>query len=219
MIDRGTAERQAFKRRPPPIVVQCATGLWMDVVLRPAIRTFEALGCAERVLGNLGARWERQLAKKNPFQHFIPGKQDVFVMTYAKSGTNWMMQIAHQLVYHGKGEYDHLHNIVPWPDTEAMPGFMRRYAIPLKEATHWTRSPEQKRVIKTHFNWELLPYSEEARYIAVIRDPKDIFVSNYFFIRDGVLGRAMPTVDTWFNLYLSDRFLVGASWAVNTALP
>ncbi len=38
-------------------------------------------------------------------------------MTYAKSGTNWMMQIAHQLIYHGKGEYNHLHDVVPWPDT------------------------------------------------------------------------------------------------------
>ena len=62
-----------------------------------------------------------------------------------------------------------------------------------------------------------MPYSEEARYIAIIRDPKDIFVSNYFFLRDGVLGPAMPSVDTWYNLYLSDKFLVGGSWAVNTA--
>ena len=38
-------------------------------------------------------------------------------MTFAKSGTNWAMQIAHQLIYHGKGEFDHLHDIVPWPDT------------------------------------------------------------------------------------------------------
>ena len=68
---------------------------------------------------------------------------------------------------------------------------------------------ERKRVIKTHFNWELLPYSEEAHYIAVIRDPKDIFVSNYFFIKDSVYGNAMPAVDTWFNLFLSDKFLVG----------
>ena len=44
-------------------------------------------------------------------------------MTYAKSGTNWMMQIAHQLIYHGNGEYDHLHEIVPWPDTTIMPLF------------------------------------------------------------------------------------------------
>jgi hypothetical protein len=138
-------------------------------------------------------------------------------MTYAKSGTNWMMQIAHQLIYHGKGEYDHIHEVVPWPDTQLMGPLMQRYAIPLEDASHWATSPQRKRVIKTHFNWELLPYSEEARYIAVIRDPKDIFVSSYRFIKDSVFGPAMPSVDTWFNLFLSDKFLVGGSWAVNTA--
>jgi hypothetical protein len=139
------------------------------------------------------------------------------VMTYAKSGTNWMMQIAHQLIYHGKGEYDHLHEVVPWPDTVIMPGFMKKYAIPLEEATDWKQSPEQKRVIKTHFNWDLLPHSNDARYIAVLRDPKDVFVSNYLFVRDGVYGRGMQSVDTWFDLYMSASFPLGGSWAVNTA--
>ena len=137
-------------------------------------------------------------------------------MTYAKSGTNWMMQIAHQLIYHGQGDYDHLHDLVPWPDTMAMP-FVKKYAIPIEEATHWQQSPERLRVIKTHFDWDMLPHSDQAKYIAVIRDPKDIFVSNYHFIRDGVYGPAMPTVDTWFELFLSPKFPLGGSWAVNTA--
>ncbi|PYS30462.1 MAG: hypothetical protein DMG11_05115 [Acidobacteria bacterium] len=216
-MDLGTASSPTYIRRPSPVALQWATGLWIYGIARPVIWTLETLGCAERMLGILNELRERQLAKKNSFQNYVPGKQDVFVMTYAKSGTNWMMQIAHQLIYHGNAEYDHLHSVVPWPDTEVMPGFMRRYAIPLKDASDWERSPEKKRVIKTHYNWERLPYSEEARYIAIIRDPKDIFVSNYFFLRDGVLGPAMPSVDTWYKLYLSDKFLVGGSWAVNTA--
>ena len=106
-------------------------------VARPAVWTLETLGCAERALGYMSVRREQQLEKKNPLRNYVPGKQDVFVMTYSKSGTNWMMQIAHQLIYHGRGEYDHIHSVVPWPDTEVMPGFMRRYAIPLKEASGW----------------------------------------------------------------------------------
>jgi aryl sulfotransferase len=98
-----------------------------------------------------------------------------------------------------------------------MPPFLRRYAIPLAKATHWQTAPERKRVIKSHFNWDLLPYSEDARYIMVIRDPKDIFVSSYFFIKDSGLGAAMPSVDTWYKLFRSDKFFLGGSWAVNTA--
>jgi hypothetical protein len=127
-----------------------------------------------------------------------------------------MMQIAHQLIHHAKSEYDHLHDLVPWPDTLAMP-FLKKYAIPIDEATHWKTAPEPLRVIKTHFNWDMLPCSDTAKYIAVIRDPKDVFVSNYHFIRGGVYGPAMPRVETWLELFLSEGFPLGGSWAVNTA--
>jgi hypothetical protein len=165
----------------------------------------------------MSLRRSKMLEEKNPFRGYVPGKQDVFVATYAKSGTNWMMQIAHQLIWHGAGEFEHIHSVIPWPDTQAMPGFMQRYAIPLTDARDWETSPEGKRVIKTHFDWELLPYSEDARYIMVLRDPKDVFVSSYFFVKDGVLGSAMPSVDTWYKLFMSDGFLIGGSWASNTA--
>ena len=138
-------------------------------------------------------------------------------MTFPKSGTNWMLQIAHQPIHHGKGEYDHIHDVVPWPDIATMPGFMSRYAIPLNEATGWQSAPERKRVIKTHFNWDLIPYSSDAKYIAVIRDPKDAFVSSYFFVRDGIYGGAMPKVETWYRLFLSKNFMMGGSWAENAA--
>ena len=207
----------AFERRPPPLAMQYLFGFGIEQIFGPIIRRQERRGAASRLFVRQHDRQEKQTRKKNPFRNYVAGPQDVFVMTYAKSGTNWMMQIAHQLIYHGKGDYDHLHEIVPWPDTTIMPLFMKKYAIPIEQATHWKQSPEQKRVIKTHYNWDLLPYSTDARYIAVIRDPKDVFVSNYVFVRDGVYGTAMPSVDTWFDLYLSPHFPLGGSWAVNAA--
>jgi hypothetical protein len=206
-----------YKRRPPSRALQLLVGVGIDGLFGPLVRTMERRGRAERMFAGLHALQEKSYRKRNPFRDYVPGSQDVFVMTYAKSGTNWMMQIAHQLIHHGKGEYDHIHDLVPWPDTQAMPGFMKRYAIPLSEATGWQTAPEPRRVIKTHYNWDRLPHGDEARYIAVIRDPKDVFVSNYLFIRDGVYGPAMPSLDTWFHLYLSDDFMFGGSWAVSTA--
>jgi hypothetical protein len=206
-----------FVRKPPPLGLRLVMGVMMHVFVAPMMWVLERLGRADRVLRGASARQRKVFEDKNPFRGYVPGKQDVFVATFAKSGTNWMMQIAHQLIWHGRGEFEHIHSVVPWPDTTVMPGWMKGYAIPLQDATDWETSPERKRVIKTHFDWDLLPYSPDARYIMVIRDPKDIFVSSYFFIKDGVFGIAMPSVDTWRKLFMSDGFMIGGSWAVNTA--
>ena len=104
------------------------------------------------------ARQRQELLTKNPFKGYEPTEHDVFVVTYVKSGTNWMMQLAHQLLFHGTGEYEHIHCVVPWPDTALM-GPMRGYAIPISDPRVWQASPEGKRVIKTHFRWEDVPYS------------------------------------------------------------
>jgi Sulfotransferase domain len=196
--------------------MQWFVALMMNGLMRPLIRGLEFTGGAEKLLSSMAAQSLRR-AQANPFCRYAAGAHDVIVMTYPKSGTNWMLQIVHQLVHHGKAEYDHIHDVVPWPDVETMPGFMRRYAIPLDQATDWESAPERKRVIKTHFDWDLIPYSPEARYIAVIRDPKDVFVSSYFFLKDGLYGSAMPKVDTWYRLFLSKYFMMTGSWAANTA--
>jgi hypothetical protein len=205
-----------FEHKPIPPALRWFMGAWIYGIVGPLIWTLQKAGLAERALSRMSAGRQKRFKEKNPLRDYVPGKQDVFVATYAKSGTNWMMQIAHQLIWHGAGDFDHIHSVVPWPDTKMM-GPFQRYAVPLQDALDWETSPERKRVIKTHFDWELLPYSEDARYIMVLRDPKDIFVSSYFFVRDGVLGAAMPSVDTWYKLFLSDGFLIGGSWAANTA--
>jgi hypothetical protein len=205
-----------YQRKMPSLVVRCAMGIVMQAIVGPLVWMLETLGLTNRAAGWFSARLRKRVAAKNPFRHYVPTSHDVFVATYIKSGTNWMMQIAHQLAFHGNGEYEHIHCVVPWPDTTSG-GPMRRYAIPVDDPSVWMASPEEKRVIKTHFNWELLPYSKDARYIMVIRDPKDVFVSSYFFFIKNGPWRAGVSVDTWLELFLSERLPMWGSWAVNTA--
>jgi aryl sulfotransferase len=143
---------------------------------------------------------------------YVAAKHDVFVSAFVKSGTNWPMQIGHQLLFHGEGDFEHVHCVIPWLDGP------RSSSIPVKDPSVWMASPEHKRVIKSHLPWEYLPYSRDARYILVIRDPKDVFVSSYFFFRDSLFGPAMPSVRTWYRLFLSESlWFMTAPWAHHTA--
>jgi Sulfotransferase domain len=206
-----------YKRRPPPLIVRWIMSLMMYFVIGPIVRLLDKLGHIVWVFRTARNLQLKGLQKANPFRNYTPTDHDVFVATFAKSGTNWMMQIAHQLAFHGQGEFDHIHSVVAWPDTDLM-GPMRGYAIPLADPCVWKASPEQKRVIKSHFDWEYLPYSNDARYIIVIRDPKDVFVSSYFFfVKNGFLDPLIRSADTLLKIFLTDTFPIGGSWAVSTA--
>jgi Sulfotransferase domain len=150
------------------------------------------------------------------FHDYTPTAHDVLVCTYAKSGTNWMMQIAHQIAFRGNGEYAHIHDVISWPDMPARRG--RRMAIALTDTSVIEASPTKLRVIKTHLAARYVPYNSKARYLVVLRDPKEVVVSSYHFAR-GIAGPLMPSFDAWVDLFLTKRFPLsfGSSWAEHAA--
>ncbi len=204
--------QSGFKRQKPPLALRCVMGVMIDGVFRPLSRALDWVGRGDSLIRAAGRQQRKGFAKKNPFGNYVPTEHDVFVAVYVKSGTNWTMQIVQQLLNHGKSEYQHIHDVIPWPDLNNL-GWMRGYAVPLGDESAWRSAPEQKRVIKTHLSWDLIPYSEKARYIHVIRDPKDVFVSSYFFF-----GSVMPipSVDAWFKTFCSKDFM-WLNWAESTA--
>jgi hypothetical protein len=60
-------------------------------------------------------------------------------------------------------------------------------------------------VIKTHARAQFVPYHADAKYICVVRDPKDVIVSGYHFFGAMLLGPLMPSVDTWVRHCTSDQ--------------
>jgi len=138
---------------------------------------------------------------------YVPTEHDVFICSYFKSGTNWTMQIAVQIAYRGRAQYEHIHELVPWPDIDDRAG----YALPLGDERPRTACPTGLRVIKTHLALDPVPYSPAARYVCIVRDPKDMFVSSYHFTRS-FLGPMMPPVARWLDAFLSPDTALG-SWA------
>ena len=134
------------------------------------------------------------------FSNYQPGSGDVVVCSYFKSGTHWAMQVAHQILNLGEAEFDCIYDVIPW--NEAPPSGA---GLSLQDPRPLQLSKTGQRVIKTHACAELVPYTESAKYLCVIRDPKDVFVSSYHFMRAVMLGPLMPSVPTWLGLYLSDQ--------------
>jgi len=169
------------------------------------------LGLAKPVVGAYIGRALSESKQRKAFAGYVPTRDDVFVATFAKSGTNWMMQIAQQIAHRGGAEFDHIHDVVPWPDSP-MP--IRR--APLVGPTAAGRSPTGLRVIKTHLPADHVPHEDASTYLTVLRDPKEVVVSSYHFILGIVGATRYVSHDEWFEFVAGSKGLLGV-WAKHTA--
>ena len=136
--------------------------------------------------------------KTRGFGDYEPGARDVFVCTYSKSGTYWMLQVVTQIAGRGAAEFEHIHDLVPWPEIP-VPGLIR-----LREPT-WELAPAKMRAIKTHAEAPFVPYGPEARYIVVVRDPKDALVSGYYFADSIFPGLRSLGLEAWTEAFVEGQ--------------
>ncbi|MCB1395177.1 MAG: sulfotransferase domain-containing protein [Rhodobacter sp.] len=165
-------------------------------------------GAYQARLRRVAARMNRNMA--SAFDGYAPGQGDVVVSAYFKAGTNWVMAVCHQIVHRGNAEFAHIQDVIPWPDA-AQP----RYWIDLFDRAPFA-SPTGMRVIKSHLPADLVPITEEARYIGVTRNPKDCAASAWHYFRGLVLGPQMPPPDVWLD-YMAGPDPVFGAWDRFTA--
>lgn len=181
-----------------------------NTVAATVIRTARALGVALPAITTIIGHANSDARKAKVFSGYEPTEHDVLVCTFSKSGTNWAMQMAAQIAWRGAAEFEHIHELAAWPEA--------RFAgiVPLSDPGPRTRCPTGKRVIKTAMDAAFVPYREQATYVSVLRDPKDVFVSTYHFLF-GVFDLFDDiTLEQWLELFLTPRFPAG-SWAQHTA--
>ena len=164
-------------------------------VLVPLAKLFEITRIGRLMSGR------RRRIRLRDFGDYTATAHDVIACVYFKSGTNWLMQILVQMIHRGKAEFEHIHDLVPWPDSPDP-----RYAVPLSDETAWKQSPSALRVIKTHLPFDKVPYSPEAHYICVVRDPKDVCVSGYHFMRAEGMGPMTPSIANFVEDFISPNF-------------
>jgi aryl sulfotransferase len=99
---------------------------------------------------------------------FQPRPDDIIISTAYKSGTTLMQTIVLNLLF-PDGD-------LPGPVTLISPWLDMRVA-PLEEIMGALDGMPFRRCIKTHLALDGLPYYDEAKYLMVGRDPRDVFMS------------------------------------------
>jgi len=195
-----------------PLVLALAYGVGV-----PLVKLLEAFGLWPGMLSGLRARMQARLAARPDlamgFGDYLPTRRDVLACSYFKSGTNWLMQMTTQIAWRGRAEFEHIHDMVPWPDG---PGLGTFYSVGLQDETPWRSSPTGLRVIKCHGLPSDVPYTEQACYVVVVRDPKSVCVSGYHFARATIFGPMMPSAEHWAEFFMKPGFPLN-DWAAHLA--
>ncbi|XP_054712118.1 sulfotransferase ssu-1-like [Uloborus diversus] len=122
---------------------------------------------------------------------YKPSSNDVFIVTYPKCGTTWMQNIVLYIFRKGQELEDTKDFIRMCPHIEE---------VGLEGIERMTRPG----AIKTHLPYNMMPYSPEAKYIFVARDPRDCCVSLYYHTRNNLkFGYWDGQFDEFFELFMA----------------
>ncbi|XP_075554058.1 sulfotransferase ssu-1-like [Dermacentor variabilis] len=123
---------------------------------------------------------------------YKPKPDDVFVVSFPKSGSTWMQYIVYA-IYHDGSKPENLRE------------FLQKSPLLEHQGLEAVENMPRPGAIKTHLPFNRIPYSPQAKYIFVARNPYDCCVSFYHHTR------ALPAyrfADGSFEKFLS-LFLEG----------
>ncbi|KAG8434047.1 hypothetical protein GDO86_012422 [Hymenochirus boettgeri] len=98
---------------------------------------------------------------------------DVYIVTYPKSGTNWMIEILSLIKEEGDPTW--CNNVLIW---------LRSPWYETKEGQSQIKDVSRPRVLTSHLPYHIFAksfFTSKAKIIYVMRNPKDIFVSLFHF--------------------------------------
>ncbi|KAM7340278.1 hypothetical protein ACRRTK_000893 [Alexandromys fortis] len=138
---------------------------------------------------------------------FVVRDEDTVILTYPKSGTNWLIEMI--CLIQTKGNPKWIQSVPiwersPWIDTE--------------EGYQLLINRKGPRLITSHLPFHIFPrsfFSSNAKMIYVIRNPRDVLVSSYFFFHKTNLIKNPESFINYFEWFLKGNVICG-SWFEHT---
>lgn len=165
----------------------------------------QALVCGVRVTfyePNIDKDFEKDLRR------FKTREDDVFIVTYPKSGTTWVQEIVWQIYHNGEISKERIEKrYAQFEKTQLLPR-------PGDEPDVALSSRPSPRLIKSHLPYHVVPISESeanrSKYIYVARNPKDVAVSSYKFVSSfGPASHFNGTFNFYANLLADGKGAFG----------
>jgi hypothetical protein len=128
---------------------------------------------------------------------YKPRPDDIFLVTFPKSGTTLMQMMLYQMTTRGEMDFPHINSVSPWYEC--------LYERPdLLPAVDKAPSP---RYFKSHLPYEQLP--RKAKLIYTARDAQDVAVSSYHHQR--IVMALDSELKPFVDAFLADKSSFG-SW-------
>lgn len=126
---------------------------------------------------NIDKDFERDLSR------FETRSEDIYVVSFPKSGTTWVQEIVWQILNDGKISEERVESRYPFLEKSLL--FDRPGEESDEKKVSVTSRPSP-RLIKSHLPYHVIPKSKEgskrSKYIYVARNPRDVAVSYYHFV-------------------------------------
>ncbi|XP_032751899.1 alcohol sulfotransferase [Rattus rattus] len=140
---------------------------------------------------------------QNVCNKFVVKEDDLIILTYPKSGTNWLIEIV--CLIQTKGDPKWIQSVPIWdrsPWIETGKGYDQLIKM------------EGPRLMTSHLPMHLFSkslFSSKAKVIYLIRNPRDALVSRYFFIRKLNIVKKPDSLGTYIEWFLKGNVAYG-SW-------
>ncbi|MGB3464939.1 MAG: sulfotransferase domain-containing protein [Cyclobacteriaceae bacterium] len=147
------------------------------------------------LIGNAIKKRQFKLRIKIFRKLFIQREDDIYIVSYMKSGTTLMQMIVYQLTTDGQMDFSHIYDVSPFLENE-----LNNPVV----STQNLNKLESPRIIKTHFRNQALPSQLKGKVICVTRNGMDVAVSMYHHYKN----YHMPDLewDAHINQWFADKY-------------